>query len=131
MKIGLTHAESELYFHNALCNGLQELYHYNLDIKYSNEEFKEAKKNLISNGVAEAGVCYEDVLLEMLKMGFILTLVDVDDNEDSRTITLKEVHDRVSLTPTRHLMNMINQEDDAITADVILQTVFLEDIVYG
>ena len=46
-------------------------------------------------------------------------------------ITLKEVHNRVALTPLNHLTNMINENDDAETADVILQTVFLQDIVYG
>ena len=131
MEIKLTSEESEMYFHNALCNGLQELYHYNLDLEYSNDEYKEAKKHLISNSGNEASVCYEDVLLEMLRMGFIITLVDIDNNEDPRSITLEDVHYRVSLTPTRHLMNMINQEDDAVTADVILQTVFLENIIYG
>lgn len=34
-------------------------------------------------------------------------------------------------TPIDHLMDAINQEDDAITADVILQTVFYEDIIFG
>lgn len=128
MEIKLTNKESEEYFHNALCNGLGELYHYNLELDYSDEEYMEAKSKLNAAG---KGICYEDVLLEMLKMGYILTLTDVEGDEGERAITLKEVHDRVSLTPIKHLMNMINEEDDAITADVILQTVFLEDIVYG
>lgn len=128
MKIKLTNKESEEYFYNALCNGLGELYQYNLELDYSDDEYTEARDKLKAEGTE---ACYEDVLLEMLRMGYILTLADVDGNEDERAITLKEVHDRVSLTPIRHLMNMINEEDDAITADVILQTVFLEDIVYG
>ena len=69
--------------------------------------------------------------MEILRGGGVLTLEDREGNEDSASITLQEVHDRVALTQLNHLMNMINEEDDAETADVILQTVFLQDIVYG
>jgi len=41
------------------------------------------------------------------------------------------VRERVEKTPMRHLMNMINENDDAETADVIIQQVFLNEIVYG
>ena len=32
---------------------------------------------------------------------------------------------------TDHLMDAINENDDACTADVILQTVIYEDIIFG
>jgi hypothetical protein len=37
----------------------------------------------------------------------------------------------VSNTPIKHLMDAINENGDAITADVIIQTVFLNDVIYG
>ena len=69
--------------------------------------------------------------MEILKGGGKLKLVDNEGGEDDAVITLQDVHVRVNKTQMNHLMNMINEEDDAITADVILQTVFLNDIVYG
>jgi hypothetical protein len=69
--------------------------------------------------------------MEILKGGGKLKLVDNEGGEDDAVITLQDVHVRVSKTQMNHLMNMINESDDAETADVILQTVFLNNIVYG
>jgi hypothetical protein len=72
--------------------------------------------------------------MEMLRMGYSLIMVDEegDGDEDSNsTITLKDVHERVSKAPVRHLMDMINENDDAETADVIIQQVFFNDIIFG
>lgn len=127
MKIELTNQESETYFHNALCNGLHYISDYGLKLTYSEIDYIAAEKRL----KATTGVCYEDVLMEILKGGGKLKLVDNEGGEDDAVITLQDVHVRVNKTQMNHLMNMINEEDDAITADVILQTVFLNDIVYG
>jgi len=77
-------------------------------------------------------ICYEDVLMQMLKNGYKLTMVDVENEGDLTTsITLQDVHDKVQNTQLNHLHDMINGNDDAITADVILQTVFFDEIVFG
>jgi len=139
MKIKLTNQESETYFHNALCNGLHYISDYGLELTYSKTDYTAAKERLNLTVVRPegefiyitTGVCYEDVLMEILKGGGKLKLVDNEGGEDDAVITLKEVHERVNKTQMNHLMNMINEEDDAITADVIIQTVFLNDIVYG
>jgi hypothetical protein len=69
--------------------------------------------------------------MQILRDGNSLRLVDVEGGEDDAVITLADVHERVSNTPMDHLMNAVNENDDAETADVILQTVFLKDIIYG
>ena len=53
------------------------------------------------------------------------------DGEYTRSISIKDVHERVSKTPIRHLMDMINEDGDAVTSDVVLQTVFFEDVIFG
>jgi hypothetical protein len=139
MKIELTNQESETYFHNALCNGLIYISDYGLELSYDETDYTAAKERLNLTVVRPegefiyitTGVCYEDVLMEILKGGGKLKLVDNEGGEDDAVITLQDVHERVSKTQMNHLMNMINEEDDAVTADVILQTVFLNDIVYG
>jgi hypothetical protein len=124
MTVQLTPQESETHFHNALCNGLGQVRAYGLELEYDSEHYKEARTKLDNP-------CFEDVLMQILKDGHSLTLVDEEGDEEDAIVTLKEVHERVSKTPIRHLVDAIEENDDAETADVILQTVFLNDVVYG
>ena len=129
MKIMLNESESEEYFYNALCNGLKELCHYNgLLIYYDALEYSRAKEKLLRN---EDVVCFEDVLMEILRSGGKLTILDEEGGYYTRSIELKDVHERVQKTKPSHLMDMIEERDDAITADVILQSVFFKDIIFG
>jgi hypothetical protein len=131
MKVQLTPEESETHFFDALCNGLQEMQYYGLELQYSDEDYEAAKNILKEQSGENTTICYEDVLMQILRMGKSLSLVDLEGGEDSKSITLKDVHERVSNTPIRHLMDAINENGDAITADVIIQTVFLNDVIYG
>jgi hypothetical protein len=125
MNIQLSLQESESYFHNALCNAVGTGYmeSYGLKMKTKKEEYVAAKSKLQSPS-------YEDVLIQILKDGGSLTFKDLE-GDNTKTIALKEVHDRVQLTPLSHLTNMIDGTDDASTADAILQTVFFEEIIFG
>lgn len=121
MKVTLTKKESEDLFYNALCNGLGYIGGYGLELDYSDN----AKSKLESS-------CYEDVLMQLLKDGGELKLVDYEyDGEYNKSITLKDIHNKVQETPIEHLMDAINENDDALTADIILQTVFYGEIIFG
>jgi hypothetical protein len=129
MNINLTHEESEAHFYNAICNGLGELKYYDLDLDYDAKEYKAAKQQL-SDKQPDTQACWEDVLMEMLRSNNTLWIVDENDNE-RHPITLDLVHERVQQTPVNHLMNAINENDDATTADCIIQTVIYGDVIYG
>jgi len=129
MNINLTHEESEAHFYNAICNGLGELKYYDLDLDYDAKEYKAAKQQL-SDKQPDTQACWEDVLMEMLRSNNTLWIVDENDNE-RHPITLDLVHERVQQTPVNHLMNAINENDDATTADCIIQTVVYGDVIYG
>jgi hypothetical protein len=125
MKIILTPQESEEYFHNALCNGLYYIDGYGLEMDYKEEDYKSAKKKLQTP-------CYEDVLMQILRDGNQLTMIDVEgDGDQTKSITLADVHQRVQETPLRHLMAMIEENDDAETGDAIIQQVFFQEIIFG
>lgn len=129
MEIKLTKEEAEQYFFNALCNGLGYVQSgYSIELTYVKEDYVRAKKSLQEK---TKDACYEDILLEILRTGGALKMVDHESGEDTKVITLADVHERVAKTPIRHLNDMINKEDDAVTADVIIQTVFYEDIIFG
>ena len=129
MNINLTHEESEAHFYNAICNGLGELRYYDLELDYDAKEYKAAKQQL-SDKQPDTQACWEDVLMEMLRSGNTLWVVDSNDDE-RHPITLDLVHERVQQTPTRHLMNAINENDDATTAACIIQTVIYGEVIYG
>lgn len=133
-KITLTPQLSEELFYNALCNGLRYMCTgYDLSIGYKKDDYISAKAKLVDTS-AFGGVCYEDVLIQILRDGNILTIEDNYSELEDReifVITLADVHARVQETPVDYLMQMINEEDDAVTADVILQTVFLGEVIYG
>ena len=125
MKILLTPEESETFFYNSLCNGLGYLGGYGLELTFADSHYKAARKKLDSP-------CFEDVLMQILKDGKSLKIVDHEcDGEYNRTITLKDVHEKVQTTDAKWLLQMEHEEDDATTADCILQTVFFGEIVFG
>lgn len=135
MKIVLTKEEAEQHFHNALCNG-SGIRYYGLHIDYSHKDYKVAKKSLEKKEKrgefkSNIGICFEDVLLEILKLGGKLTIIDEENGMGNKSITLKQVHSRVAKTPLRHLMDAINENDDAGTADAIIQTVFYGEVLFG
>lgn len=149
VKITLSASKSEELFHTAMCNGLGELRYYDLDFTYAKKDYAKAQESLkkkITSGkipkemcgykkpseVKVDDICFEDVLMEILRNGDKLKVVDEGcDGEYTKSITLKNVHERVSHTPFRHLNDALNEGGDAITADVILQTVFFDDVIFG
>jgi hypothetical protein len=124
MKVELTKEESEKMFLDALCNGSGELAGYGISIDYTDEAYAQAKKSL-------ENPCREDVWMQILKDGNELTFLDAEDEDNTQVITIKDVHEKVQKTPHSHLMDMINENDDAITSDCILQTVIFGDVIYG
>jgi hypothetical protein len=106
-----------------MCNGLGYISDYGLQLSYKEAEYKSAKKKLESP-------CWEDVLLQILIDGNSLALFDSECNE-MFSITIDDVYNRLPEVDIRHLMDMVNGNDDAVTADVILQTIFLEEVIYG
>lgn len=131
MELKLTNEESELFFYNSLCNGLGYMSGYGLELVVDDSSYKNAKENLQKKN-NDSAICYEDVLMQILRDGGNLIFNDVEeDGEYTRSITMNDVHERVPLTPAEWLIQMRDEEDDAETADAILQTVFYQEIIFG
>jgi hypothetical protein len=129
MKILLDKKESEDYFYHSLCNGLGEMRGYNLSIEFDEDKYAKAKETLKAKEVED--IYYESVLMQILREGGTITLRDGDGDASTSSITMNDVHERVQNSPIRHMVDMINQRDDAITADVIIQTVFFGKVIFG
>jgi len=131
MNIQLTDKESEEYFYNSLCNAVATGYMagYGLRLDFEDADYAAAKKTLKDKGDSP---CMEDIWMQILREGKKLTFTDIEgEGENTRSVTLEDVHKKVALTPLNHLTDMVNENDDAVTADVILQTVFFDSIIFG
>jgi hypothetical protein len=125
MEIKLTHEESEEYFLNALCNGLSEMNAHGFELDWRIADADKARTTL-------KNPTYEDVLMQILRDGGKLTMVDEEyDGDYTKSIRLADVHERVKQTPSYWLIQMAEGNDDAYTADAILQTVFFKEIIFG
>jgi hypothetical protein len=132
MKIVLTPQESEEIFFSALCNahGTGYMDGYGLELKWHDKSYEQAKQRLKERGESP---CQEDILLEILRGGGHLTYFDIEGGvgEEPWPINLQDVHDKVCNAPARNILKFIEQEDDAEDADVILQTVFMGEVMFG
>lgn len=128
MKILLDKKECEDFFERALSNGLDYVTSgYGLAFEYEAKDYVDAHNRLkIGDGV----VCFEDVIMEMLRRGNKLELID-EEGDESWSITIDDVHNMVDVVPVRHLLDMAKEHDDAITADAIIQCVFMKEIIFG
>lgn len=130
MEIKLSETESQDFFYNALCNGLGSVCsNYSLELTFEDDEYQMAKSSLTFSDVKP---CYEDILMALLKMGYKITLKDIGyEGDHDSTIGLEEVHNQVQTVPVRHLIDMINGNDDGDTADTIIQHVFYGKDIFG
>jgi hypothetical protein len=128
MTIKLSNAKAEEIFFDALCNGLGQLGMYGLLLDVNENQYRDASSQMEH---FEA-ICVEDVLIKMLKLGYPLSFKDDEcDGEYDANITLWDVHERVPTAPSYLLDAMLTGEDDACTADGILQWVMYNEIIFG
>jgi len=128
MKIILTGEERFQIFLDSLCNfgGYLPSY-YGIEIDYDQEAYDNAKQNLLN---ATPHFAFEDVLMQILQDGGELRLIDLeDDDEVLGTVTFADL-EKVDNAPSQRIINMLDS-GDAEDADVVLQTVFLGEVVYG
>lgn len=130
MNISLNKPESENYYHLALCNGLGYLSQYSVELEIDDSTYRRAKKTLELAQPLNQTICYEDVLMQILRGGDSLCFID-HLNKEKIIVTIEMVHYRVQKTEQHHLFDMIEERDDANTADAILQTVLYKEVIFG
>lgn len=153
----LTQDEKLKMMHSAFCNGMDYYFPgYGLQWDWSSDDYKAAKVSLEAKKATgewkpdyEGGeICHEDVLVEMLRMGKNLNVHDIEDDSEIDA-DAEDFEDNVSLypivgvvnlanieanwdkIPARHLKDMVEEQDDAETADNFLQAIAFGEIKYG
>lgn len=138
MKIILSKQEAEQYFYNALCNGLNYFLNgYGFSLSFFNASYDKALKTIrlkqVEGEYPFKQVCYEDVLMQILRQGDSITFVDIEGEGDNTiTVTMDMIHKRVCKAAIQHLVDMANEEDDCCTADAIIQSVLYNgEMIFG
>ena len=127
MKIQLEKQEALDIFHTSLCNvyGTGYFNGYGLEFIWDEDDYKKAKAKLQSP-------CFEDVILQIIKDGGTLGVLDHEcDGEYNAHINEAIILDRMDQVPPQRLLNIINEEDDAEDADVVLQTLLYGEVIFG
>lgn len=133
MEINLKPEESEEIFYSSLCNAVGTGYMegYGLELTCDRSQYKDCRDHLTRTHPNET-ICYEDILMQVLRDGGELTFIDHEGEGDmTRSITMADVHERVKLAGAQVLINFHEEQDDAADADAVLQTVFFEEVIFG
>jgi hypothetical protein len=127
--------------HSCLCSGLPFFVDYGFTLDYNGHEYKKAKKSLEAQQAAGTwkspfdldDICIEDVQTEMLRMGFTLKFKGGEGNKSSHItpLNLEVIEKNWDKINQRHLADMVNENDDANTADIIMQGILFGEEVYG
>lgn len=123
IEIKFSEQKSLELFKDALSNGLGYLRGYDIEEDYSKKEYQQAREKLETP-------CYEDVLIQILKDGGSINFVDYEENGIT-TIHLEDVINNMPKVPLKTLLEVLEERGDAISADVILQTIIFGKVIYG
>ena len=119
---------AEDMFYNSICNSLGYINEYGIELKYTKRDYLEAKEVLIKDG---SNVCFEDVIMQILRNGKTITFIDNEECEDAVTLTLDIIHQNIIYVPQKFLIDFLQENDDAETGDVIIQSILYKEIVFG
>jgi hypothetical protein len=121
--------KKEIIF-NSLCNGLGQLQCYGLELYWDDSDYSKAKKSYYDRTQKISGACYEDILMEILTMGKQLSFID-EESEETHFFKLDSALKNLDNLPPQWILQLINEEDDGETADVVLQFCLFNKIVFG
>jgi hypothetical protein len=134
MKLLMSKEEMLKVLYSSLCNGgLTDLYHCGVELQLG-KEYDKAKariKKRQAKAKTEDTICYEDVLVELLRGGDKLTFSDAND-ETTVGFTLDEAIERLSAEEFgKEIFETVNEQDDACTGFSLLQGAIYGEVIYG
>lgn len=115
-------------FYNCICSS--SIGFGCIELDYDQKSYDDARNSLRKDGNHP---CWEDVIVEMLRVGYRLAWIDVEEDDFAKRhwFTLADLMDNFDNIEAHHLADMLGGGDDAVTHDSILQCLLLGEIVYG
>lgn len=116
--------------YNALCDSGIGI--HGLEFTFDKDYYAESGKAWMKANEGQRP-CYEDVLMQMLRDGYSIGIIDTEgeDSEYDSVITMQDVYDRMPLVHYSRIIQMLEEDYDADTTDVVLQTVFFGEVIFG
>lgn len=102
---------------------------YWCQIEFDGDDYDTAKANLKKEN-ADATICYEDVLAEILEEGKTLYVNDFED-ERFHDLTMEKLLKGFELNAKNYPDDASMEDGDADTADRILQYAIFDDVIYA
>lgn len=127
MKVTVTATQEEKL--EVVLNSLSNTYLFNgnlLSLKYSDKIYNKYSKQLGNDDV-----CYEDVLIAIIKAGEVIKIYDEEGEEYVGELSLNKIEANWDSIRSEDILDIIKENDDADTADNILQCLTLGSIIYG
>jgi hypothetical protein len=136
MNIEFTQKEIEDIFHSSLCNAVSTgwMAGYGLELVWDEKQYDAAKASLQQtlSSKEQHLICYEDVLVQILREGGSLTFIDHEGGGAyTKSIVMADIFNKFDDIPVEVLANFITEDDDVESADVVLQTIFYDDVIFG
>jgi len=132
MKIILNKEEAIEIIFNSLCNGLAYIQGYGLSVNITNADYDKAKQEvMVLLDDSSVCICVEDILIHHLKKGRRLPFWDDEGEEESSFDLEQAIKNLQNEDATHWIMQFKNEEDDAVTADCILQFCLYGEIIFG
>jgi hypothetical protein len=126
-KYQLSKSQAEDVFFNCLCDN--DIFIHSLQWMYSKKSYEVSKQKLMEMYKGSTP-CYEDVLMQILKDGGKLGIIDLESDCEVYHVTLADIHEKINECPIDQLMNVLNEEYDVSDTDVIIQTIFFGEVIY-
>ena len=133
MQLILTSKEVEKALYESLCNGLNCLQGSGLYLECKDADYDKAKAELTKFGT-RTSPCFEDVLMQMLKMKLPLWFEDKVGNEKNAYLTLTKAKKHFKNPKAmKVLIDTLspNGNSDAITAYNLLQYALFNELLYA
>ena len=130
--ITLSPEKSESLFEDALANAVGTGYYmtgYGIELETNDKDYTKARQTLKDKGESPS---LEDIWMQILRDGNALTFEDVEgEGDQTKVITMKDVHEKVQNTPMENLAALLNEDGDAGDADILMQTVLYGSVIFG
>lgn len=120
--------------HSALCNGWNEMLHFGLECDYDGDDYAAARDTLIAAGNTAEELCFEDILIQLVRNGKTITVSDIELGDEPEVVgylSLANLNANWDKAPARILLAYINGEDDAWTAVDFMQVISMGEITRG
>lgn len=134
VKVNASEDERLHILYSALCNGWNEMLHFGLECDFDGDDYAAARDALIAAGKTAEELCFEDMLIQLVRNGKAITVSDIElgyEPEIVGYLSLATLNANWDKVPPRILLAYINEEDDAWTAVDFMQVICMGEITRG